>query len=847
MLGDLEEEFLQRTRSEGEAAAARWYRRQVLRSLLTTFATRVTSTAGDLGMGQTLSDSFGQDVRHALRTFARNPGFAGVAVLTLGLGIGAATAVFTVFESVLLRPLPYPEPERLYHVSQDGDAGSFWLSSPNLEDLRRGLTSFEDVAAYSPEGANMVVGGEPVRIELAEVSANYFSVLGVAPALGRTFSEDEQRTGAGVVVVSHQVWQARLGGRPDALGRALTLDGRPREVIGVLPPLAMVPPNAEVWIPLSVTTPDWRASRGISWLQAVGRLRAGASIDVARTEAQTLAASLRTGYPDVNRDLQVGFRSLQESVVGSVRTDLRVMMAGVLLVLLVSAMNVGGLLLARSSARRQEVTVRSALGCGRRRLALQLLTESAVLAALGGAVGVALGRVGVALLTAQAPPGTPRLAEIRMHGGALLFALAISAGAALLIGALPALQSMRGARTPLATGRRATAGSRVARSTLVVVQSALALVLLTGAGLLGKSFWRLQQVDTGFDASGVLVAGLPVVERDFVSPVERVQHFRSILEAASGLPGVRSAALTNSAPFVSSGPFFSYELPDMPATSGQQLMARFRVVTPELFEALDIPVLRGRAFTDLDLRPGGERVAVVSEELVAVLAGRDVIGQRIRILGDPHRIVGIVGSIRDLTLREPSPFPHVYVPFLPESRQSFTLVLRVDGDPAALMDPLRRAVAALAPTQPVTPSNPLDAFMADSVARARFTLWLLSFFAGATVLLAGLGLYGLLSYVVGQETREIGVRMTLGATKARVRAVVVGRGMRLTLVGLVVGVVLSRWAGTLLEALLFEVEPVDPPVLAAVGGILLVAAALASWLPARRATRISPGEALRSD
>ncbi len=798
--------------------------------------------------GSRLDDGL-NDARYALRTLRRSPGFAAAVLLTLGLSIGAATAVYTVVDGVLLRPLPYPEAERLYRVAQDGDDGSYWLSAPNYRDFAEGLDVFESMGAYTPDGGNMVVEGEPARVGVAEADAGLFRTLGVRPVLGRTFTEAERAAGAPVAVISHALWMDRMGGRSDAIGKTLVLDGRAREVIGVLPAGPMVPAATDVWTPLVLDTPDWRTRRGLSWIQVVGRLRPGAEMEAVRAEAGGLSASLREAYPDDDRELHIGLRSLEEATIGSVRTELVVLMAAVALVLLVSAINVGGLLLARATARQSEVAVRSALGGGRRRLAMQLLTESAVLAALGTALGLVVARLALAGLLAGAPPGTPRLDEVAMGAPAFAFAAAAAAFAALVFGVLPAFASLRDPIGALRAervggGRRATR----LRGGLVVAQVALALALLFGAGLLGKSFWRLQRVDLGFDPDGVLVAGLPIGSSDFTSAGAREAYYQAILDGAAALPGVRSAALTSSAPFTGFGVVFNYDLVDRPGRPDERRLARFRIVTPGLFATLGIPILRGRAFTADDVRSDEVPGALVSEDLVRRHYGdEDPIGRAITTAGDTFRIVGVVPSIRDVAARSPSPFPYVYVPVRPATAQSMTLVVRAGTDPGALVDPVRRMVRALAPAQPVTPLRPLPELVADSAARARFTLVLLAFFAAATLLLAGVGLYGLLAYAVGRRTREIGVRVALGASAAGVRALVVRQGLLLVAGGVALGAVLALWGGRFLQTLLFQVEPRDPLVLGAVALLLLGVALFAAWVPALRATRVDPAEALRFD
>jgi predicted permease len=851
-LGDLAEEHALRTAQDGGAAADRWYRGQAIRSLPAALAGRLGVGLGrhhhtdeEWTMTRMLEDRV-QDVRWSLRTLRRNPGFAAAALLTLGLGIGSATAVFTVVDSVLLQPLPYPEPDRLVRVGQNGPDGSNWFAAPNYEDVRDALSSFESVAAWAPQGANAVVDGEPEHINIAEVTANLFETLGVKPVLGRAFTLEEQATGAAVAVVSHDVWQRRMGGRADAVGATLALDGEAIEVVGVLPPVPMLPADAQVWVPIALTVPDWRANRGIQWIQVVGRLRAEVEPATAAAEADRLTTSLREAYPDANEQLSLTIGSLGESTVGSVRTELRVLMAAVALVLLVAAINVGGLLLARATARRGEVSVRVALGSGRERLAWQLATESGVLALAGCLVGLVLGRLGVTALLAWAPAGTPRLDEVGMHGSAILFAAGAAALSALLFGAAPAFQVLRAPATGLRAGRAGGRSGARLRDGLVVAQVSLALALLAGAGLLGKSFWHLGRVDPGFEADPVLVAGLPVVEADFANGQERMDYLLGILERAAALPGVTSAALGNAIPFVSSGPWFGYELPDVETEPNARLLVRYRVVTPELFEALSVPILRGRGLTEDDMHPGAERVAVASEEFARRhFAGSNPLGRPIYTGGETWTIVGIAGAILDGVLTDPSPAPHLYVPLTSDSRQSMTLVLRTSGDPEALVAPLRSLVRGISVTQPLTDLRPLESFLANSVGRRRFMLGLLAFFAGAALLLASVGLYGLLAFNVGSRTREIGVRVALGAPTRRVRRMVVGHGLRLTALGVVLGLLLAMWGGRFIESLLFDVRPRDPAVLAVVAVGLLFVAAGAAWLPARRATAVQPQDALR--
>jgi predicted permease len=431
----------------------------------------------------------------------------------------------------------------------------------------------------------------------------------------------------------------------------------------------------------------------------------------------------------------------------------------------------------------------------------------------------------------------------------LRFVLIAGVGAAVIFGVLPALAALRHpAGSVRATRSGGSKGAARLRGGLVVAQVALSLSLLFGAGLLGKSFWRLQQVDLGFEPEGVLVAGLPIGDSDFASAEEREAYYQAVLERTQALPGVDDAALTSSAPFNGFGVVFNYDLLDRPGGSDEQRLARFRIVTPELFSTLGIPLLAGRTFTREETLAGGSPGAVVSQDFARLnYPSEDPLGRPLTIAGDTFDIVGVVPSLRDVTAREASPFPYVYVPVMPAVRQSMTLVVRADRDPAALVEPVRRAVRELAPAQPVTPLRPLPELVAESAARPRFTLQLLTFFAAATLLLSGVGLYGLLAYAVGRRTREIGVRVALGSPVAQVRALIMRQGVTLAAAGLLLGIALAAWGGRFLESLLFEVDARDPAVLGGVALTLLAVAVLASWFPARRATRITPVEALKAE
>lgn len=860
ILGDLAEERRARV-GEGasEVEARRWYRRQLLRSLLPALRARIRRRRhagaggartwnGTTGEGDGMLVDRLRDVRFALRTLRRNPGFATAALLTLGLGIGAVTTVATVVDDILLRPLPFPDSERLVRLWQQRDGMQFWVSAPNYRDWREGAASFEALGAYSSDGMNVLGAAGPERLEGAEVTASFFPTLGVEPVVGRGFTEAEEAEGAPVVVISYGLWQRQYGGEGDVLGATLTLDGRPHEIVGVLPPEGALPTDAEFWTPIRWDIADWRQRRGIGWVLVVGRVVPDVEPETARTELQGVATTLREAYPDENRGMGIHMEGLAESMVGDVRTPLLVLLAGVLLVLVVACINVAELLLARGAARRREVAVRGALGGGRRRLLAQFLTESAVLSALGGALGALVAVGGVALFVALAPADTPRLGDVAVDGTALAVAAGVGLLTTLLFGLTPALHWVRDGSSPTAGLRsEAGAGGRDGggRRVLVGAQFALAFVLAVGAGLLGKSYWGLTRVDPGFEAEGVLVVGLPAVESWFESTADRRAYLERIVAGVEGLAGVEEAGLTNAVPFRDAGPTFSYGLRGV--SDDGDLLARYRVVTPRYFRTLEVPIVEGRTFSAEEAAGAGGPVVIVDQVFAREHFGEGrALGREVHLLDEWRRVVGVVGEVRDRSLAG-DPDRHVFVSVGQGSRQSMRLVVQGRGDAAALLPEIRRVVRELNPRQPLADVGPLTDWVSGSVAQERFTLGLLSFFGGAALLLAGLGIYGLLSYSIARRTPEIGVRMALGASGAQVRTMVIREGVVLAVLGTAVGALLALGGARYLSSLLVGVPPDDPTVFAAVGVTLAGAALLAAWMSARRATRVSPSTALRSE
>ena len=797
-----------------------------------------------------------QDVRFGLRVLRKRPGFTAVALAVLALGVGANTAIFSVVNAVLLRPLPYPGAERVIAFSgvnpQKGITDSN-LSAPDFAEWKAQGRAFEALALYAAGSANMTGGDEPERVAVAYVGPDFFRVLGVSAARGRALlAEDDEEGREPVAVISHGLWVRRFGADPAAVGRQLELGGRRLEVVGVMPAGLDFPQRAEVWSPLQLDVPKQpRDNRAFS---VVGRLREGVPLEAAQAELDAVASRLAQEYPPTNAGWGVRLYTLKERLVGRLKTTLFILLAGVGLLLLIACANVANLLLARAAGRRREVALRLALGAGRLRIARQMLTESVLLGLAGGALGAALSVWLTDLLVALAPADTPRLAEAAPDWRVLLFAAGASVLTGVLFGVAPAVQAARyDLHESLKEGGRGIAGSRSRlRSSLVVAEVALSLLLLAGAGLLVKSFTRLQAVDPGFDPAGAVTMRISLPGARYKEPARKAEFYAALMERVESLPGVESAGATVSLPLGGSnysvGRGFIRD--GRPATPEEAANAAYAVVTPGYFRAMRIPLRAGRAF---DERDGADsaKVVVVNESFARkAFAGEDPLGKRIHIWRDEkftREIVGVVGDTRPQSL-DAGEAPQMYVPHKQDaSWGGLSVVARARGgaDPESLVPALREEVRALDRELPAYDVKTLGRVVADSTAYRRLTMFLMAGFAAAALLLAGVGLYGVISYSVAQRTHEIGVRLALGAQRGDVLRLVVRQGMLLTLAGLAAGVACAFALTRLMSGLLYEVSATDPAVYALVSLLLAAVAFLASYVPARRATRVDPMEALR--
>jgi putative ABC transport system permease protein len=806
----------------------------------------------------------GLDLKYAARSLRRRPGFSAVVILTLALGIGATTAVFSVVDGVLLRPLAFHEPERLIRLAGfpiDGNPEKVSgpaFSYPDYMDFRTQARSFEQLAAVRGWEVTLTAPAtQPARIRTAFVTPNLFATLGVRPILGRSLLPKDAQPGAPpLVILGHDLWRQRYGASPDVLGARIVLDGVPTTVVGVLPPNVRLTNDRQIWQPL-IPGPLEQA-RGAHRLSVVGRLRRGVTLEQANVETRTIARRLEQQYPGDNTNLGVRTEALREAIVGTARPALLVLFGAVTLVLLIGCTNLASLFLARATTREREMAVRAALGAGQGRLVRQWVTESLLLSLAGGLAGLAVAWAGMRALLTFVPRSVPRADEIALGVPVLLFLLAVSVLTGLVFGVLPALQRRGPASlASLRDGARgATSGrtKRRLRHGLVVTEVALATILVAGAALLIKDFWRLHSTRIAVEPDGVVVTQLQLPSTRYDNVDKIVRFYERLREELAATPRVNSATFAYEHP-ISEGWTSSFAIAGRPhPPRGLEPESRIRPVWPGYFRTVGLPLLRGRDVTDRD-RFGAPGVVVVNQAFVRRhFPKEEAIGQTIDRQapwwpGQPTQftIVGVVGDEPFLGLgREADPatyYPHAQFPM-----NDMWLVVRVDGgDPAAIAPALRERIWRVDPDLPVERISTLNEVLGASVATPRFNAALLSIFAAAALLLAAVGIYGVLSYTVTQRTGEIGVRMALGAERRQVVRDVVGQGTALALVGAGIGLVGAFGLGRVLRTLLVGVSAQDPAIFATVPGTLIVVAILASWLPARRASRIQPVEALRYD
>jgi putative ABC transport system permease protein len=807
-------------------------------------------------------DSLRQDVRFALRALAQRPGFTAVAVITVALGVGANTAIFSVVNGVLLRPLPYPEADRLVLVWTTTGEGINAAAWPEYEDWRAQSRSFEAMAVARSQSVTLVGSAEPERVTGAFVTASVFDLLGARAALGRTLrpEETEPATTQPVAVISHGLWTRRFGADPAVLGRTLVLNGHPRTVVGVTGPefeAGRAPFNGwfmgtEVWLPVADFPNANGLARGQTELLVLGRLRRGITLEAAQSEMAVVAARLEKAYPDTHARRTVRLASMHEQLVSDVRPALLVLLGAVGFVLLIACANVANLLLARAAHRQRELALRSALGAERRRLVSQLLTESLVLATAAGALGALLGALFLSGLVALVPANAGLPENLAIDRTVLAFTAVLSLLTGVVFGLAPALQSSRPDLVAvLREGGRSVGGAarRRFRDSLVVAEVAVSLVLLVGAGLLLRSVVALHGADPGFRSERLLTMEFRLPTARYAEPRQIAAFFREILGRMGALPGVESVALVRAVPLSQNGASSAYEADGLaPAAPGREPRTQTNIVSTGYFRTMAVPVLRGRDFDERDTAETTP-VAVVSATFArTVWPEQEALGRRLRLKGAEHwlTVVGVVGDVKHGSLTDP-PAAQVYTPHEQDPRIFACVVARTKGDPLAMAGPIRQAIWSVDPQQPVWRVRSMDDLLASVRGPARAITILIAAFAAVALLLAAVGIYGVMAYLVAQRTREIGIRMALGASARSVVRMVVVRGMRLTLVATLVGIVGAVALTRTLSTLLFGVGPLDPLTFAGAAAVLGGAALLASWLPARRAARVDPVVALAEE
>ena len=805
--------------------------------------------------------TFFHDIRYALRTLRNNPGFTAVAILTLALGIGANTAIFSVINAVLLRPLPFTAPEQLCIVTEQ--LPSLPLVGPsyqNFQDFRDRAKSFSAMSATRITTLTLTGAGEPERLAAQMTSASMFPLLGVNASLGRTFAQEEDRAGGTqVAVLSYGFWRRRFAGSQDVLGKSITLDNKSYTVIGVLPADYQLLVPSDVYVPFEPwarTLPDDR-----NWhpgITAVARLRPDATMTQAQSEMKIIAANLAKEYPIYDTDMGVDVASMRDRLVSNIRPALLVILGAVGLVLLIACGNIANLLLARATSRRQEIAVRTAMGASRSRIVRQLLTESGLLALLGAAAGVLLASGSIAWLLRIGGSAVPRISPVTVDWRVLLFAAVLAVLSGVLFGLAPAFQIARlDLRSVLNEASRGSTGSRAqrhVRSFLIVAEVGLALFLLVGAGLLLRSFERLSSQLPGFRPENLLVADIPLSPNAYPNSVERMQFFDRLLEKLRAAPGVRSAGAASTLPVTGTGSAIHFNIEGRaPKSPHDYVIMGYRPVTAGYLETLGVPLVHGRFITESDTERAPFVVVINQAAARQYFPDGDPLGKHLQLGATPDtavpwmEVVGIVGDLKQDLAGDPK--AEMYVPvrqgdsILPEF--ALSVVLRTERDPLSEASALRTVVRDINPDQPVVRIRSMEENISGSVSAPRFRATLLAIFAGSALVLAIVGLYGLMVYTVNQRVHEIGIRMTLGAGRGDVLRIVLAQALKLAVSGVSVGVLASLAFGRILSGFLYGVSPTDPFTILGVAALLIFVALLASYLPARRAMRVDPMVALR--
>jgi putative ABC transport system permease protein len=797
---------------------------------------------------------FRQDVAYAWRLTWRRPAFTLTVVATLAVGIGATTIVFTVVDALLLRPLPFRDAERLVLLTSPGAQGSDIALSPlDFHDISRDVRAFRAATAFTPQQVNLTGDADPERIDAAGVTWNFFDVIGATLHLGRGFSREEGQTGGDpVAVISHALWQRRFGGSADIVGRRVMVDGRPTTIVGIGPVHPILPRAAQLWRPLVFTPHQIDPSqRGARWIFVVARLERGVSMDEARGEVGALGARLAADFPATHRDRAASVRPLRDHLVSNTRSGVLALFGAVAFVLLIACANVANLLLARSSARSSEMSVRMALGASRPRLLRQHLVENLFLAGIAAAIGVGLAAWGTRVAVTVLPESLPRANEIGVNARVAAFSVIISILVALMLSAAAASGVCA---TTAAASARMTNRARSVRRMLVVGEVAMALVLVASAGLFVKSLLRLYGVSPGFDASRVLTFSLALPSTSYPEPDRIALFMQQLRSELSLLPGVESAAAIFGLPLTTDfSAFGSFAIAGRAADPNERPRAMVRVTTPDYFRTMRITFVRGRDFTDRDVA-GQPGVAIINEAAARRFwPGEDPIGQTIQLNisvanaeQPPRTIVGIVRNVRYDGL-DAEAGPETYVPHAQHPVDAMVVALRARGDEDDVLERTRAVLKRLDPALPMASVATMNDLVDQSVAPRRFSLMLLVAFAGIALLLAATGIYGVLSYTVGQRTREIGVRIAVGAARGHVVRLVVAEGLLLAGIGLLLGLAGTLAVTGVIRGLLYEVQPTDPQTLALVAVVLLIVAVAASYVPARRAAAVDPVTTLRAE
>ena len=819
---------------------------------------QVEEKVRDIRMGRFI-ETVWRDIRTGVRGLIHSPVFTLVTVLSLALGIGANTAIFSVVNSLLLRPLPYPESEQIVDVWHTPPQQSFpgldrfSVSPANYLDWKAQSTVFEQMAVYTQTGLSLSTSNDPLPLMGAIVSSDFFSVLRSNAMRGRTFTPDEERPGRDqVVVIGHGLWQRAFGGDPDIIGQTLTLNSRPFTVVGIMPAGFEFPREAEIWMPLAWDDNERQTRSDHNYL-VIARLKQNVSLDQAQAEMSTISSRLEQQYPEANTGWGAMVIPLRTDLVGDIRLALLVLFCAVGFVLLIACANVANLMLARGANRRKEIAVRIALGAGRARLIRQLLTESVLLAVSGGLLGLLLAWWGSKMLVQLG--SLPNSSDIGIDTWALGFTLLVSFGAGIVIGIVPALQFTRTSISDtLKQGSGRTGGTSIkqhTRKALVISEVALSLVLLIGAGLMIRSFWKLQNVDPGFDTSNTLTMSLVLTWIRYPEPHQRLAFVDRTIETIRAVPGVVSVGTTTKIPLAGSGSTQPFSIEGRPtAAVAEQPMAQTRYISPDYFRAIGIPLRQGRFFSDYD-RDKSVPVVIISETMAhRFWPGENPIGRRLtptfHVEQGAREIVGVVGDVKATGL-DADASAMMYLPYKQAPLPFISFVVRTASNPESMVQPVSKAIYSVDKEQALTNVQTMDQVLRKSLSGQRFNMTLLLTFAGVALMLAAVGVYGVMNYTVTLRRRELGIRIALGAEKMDVLRLVLGQGLILTLIGVGAGLISAYALTRLMASLLYGVTATDYLTFASVSAVLIVVGLLASYLPARRATKVDPTIALRAE